>query len=317
MSSSIMNSLSVRSFKALVKREYWEHKGAMLYAPLIIAAFFAGIMILGLLTGGSITVDHGSNTTITFAEHLPKMVEEFENLSNEERVQAVQIGLYSPVVLFGLVMLIISMFYALASLYDERKDKSILFWKSLPVSDTATVLSKFVTVCLLIPVLYFGVVAVFQLFLMLLSTVLAWFGGSLGTAIWGASNWFVVLFNTLASFIVASLWLAPVWAWLMFASSWAKKTAFLWGVLPIFLISIAEGWVLHSAYFIEMVGKRIAGGFVVMNSNLNNLVGNDMFEELSTHWTDVLVMTEFWGGLIVSAVFLAGAVYIRRYRDES
>lgn len=317
MSQSILNSPSIKSFKALIKREYWEHKGAMFYAPLVIAAFFAGLIILGLLTGGSITVDHGTSTTINFSEHLPKLVGEFENSSQEKRVKGVQIALYSPMILFGFVMLIISAFYTLASLYDERKDKSILFWKSLPVSDTATVLSKFVTVCLLIPVLYFGVIAVFQLFLLLVSTVLAWFGGSLGTAIWGASNLFVVLFNTLISLVIASIWLAPVWAWLMFASSWAKKTAFLWGALPIFLLAIAEEWIFHSEHLIELVGKRIGGGFVIMNSNLNNLVGADMFKGNSVNWYDVFVMTEFWGGLIVSAIFLAGAVYIRRYRDES
>ena len=316
MSRSLMNSPSVRSFKALVKREYWEHKGAMFYAPLVIAAFFAGIMILGAITGGSLNIN-ANNFSMSFAEHLPKLVEQFEELDSGERTQGVQIGLYGSMVLFGFVMLIISVFYALSSLYDERKDKSILFWKSLPVSDTATVLSKFVTVCLLIPMLYFGVVAVFQLFLLIFSTVLAWFGGSFGMAIWGASNLFVVLFKSLIALVVASLWLAPIWAWLMFASSWAKKTAFLWGVLPIFLISIAEGWVFHSSSFIELIGKRIAGGFVVMNSNLNHLLEKNMFEGDSMHWSEVFAMTDFWGGLIVSALFLAGAVYIRRYRDES
>lgn len=310
-----MRVTTVSSFKALVKREYWEHRGAMLITPAAIAAFFAVIMILGVLTGDRIIVNEGH--TFDFSQHLPKAVEEFERLDPEDRTQGVQIGLYAPRVLFSFVMLVIGLFYCLGSLYDERKDRSILFWKSLPVSDTATVLSKFFTVSLLIPAFYFVVTALFQLYLLVFATVGAWFGGSLGGSIWGASNLFGVLFNSLFSLIVASLWLAPIWAWLIFASSWAKKVAFLWGILPIFLVTIAEGWIFQTSSFLQMVGERIAGAFVILNSNLNRLVGNDMFDEHSADWWNAFSETEFWYGLIVSSVFLAGAIYTRRFRDES
>ena len=119
---------------------------------------------------------------------------------------------------------------------------------------------------------------------------MAWFGGSTGVTIWASSNLFGALFNGLFSLIVASLWLAPLWGWLMLASSWAKKVAFLWRTLPIFMISVAEGMIFHSSNFIEMVGVRIAEVFASM---------------------------EFWAGLVVSAIFLAGAVFTRRHRDES
>lgn len=310
-----MSIAMVNSFKALVKREYWEHRGAMFLTPAIMAMVFAGLMILGAITGDHVTVNE--NNSFSFYEHLPKVVEQFEDLPEEERSRGIQIGLYGSMILFGFVMLIVSLFYALGSLYDERKDRSILFWKSLPISDTATILSKFLAVTLMIPIFYAVVVAVFQIFLLVFATVVAWFGGSAGMAIWSSSNLFGVLFNSFFAIVTASLWLAPLWAWLMFASSWAKKVAFLWGTLPIFMITVAEGWVFQTTHFIEMVGERIAHGFTILNSNMHYMVGGDMFDIDVQRWYQVFGNTEFWIGLIVSAVFLAGAIYTRRHRDES
>lgn len=306
----------MNSFKALVKREFWESKGSMLYTPAAIAAFFAFVMLVGSLTGDAfINTDHGS---FSLFDKLPSAFEELEAVGSEERSKFVQIGLYAPRVFFGFVMFVICLFYCLGSLYDERKDKSILFWKSLPVSDTSTVLSKFVAVVVLTPVLYFAVTAIFQVFLLVFGTVLAWFSGSSGMILWSSSNLFGVLFNGFFSLLVATLWLAPLWAWLMFASAWAKKVAFLWGTLPIFLIAIAEGWIFHSSRFIEMVGERIARGFTVLNSEMHFLVGQDMFDkDYVAHWYEVLADGSFWGGLVVAAVFLAGAIYTRRFQDES
>ncbi|MDQ7050460.1 MAG: hypothetical protein Q9M92_13400 [Enterobacterales bacterium] len=235
-----MISSNIKPFKALLIREYWEHKGAMFYTPAFIAAFFAFILLLASFAGESILVEMGSDAS--FSAELPKAVEMFENLEDTKRNQSVQIGLYAPMTIFGFVMLIVSFFYALGSLYDERKDRSILFWKSLPISDISSVLSKFVTLCISIPILYFIVISIFQLFVLILGTIVAWFGGSFGITLWTSSNLFLVMINTLLSLVVASLWLAPVWAWLMLASAWAKKSTFLWGVLPIFLLSFAEAW---------------------------------------------------------------------------
>jgi len=310
-----MNNQLLKTFKALVKREYWEHRGAMFVTPLSIAAFFAGIMLLGIFNSN---VTFSTNDLpVNFFEQLPKMAEKFDSANFEEQTKVVQAGLYTPMIFFGFVMLIISFFYALGSLYDERKDRSILFWKSLPISDTSAVLSKFAAVSFLVPVMYFVFITLFQLYILLFGTVTAWFSGSSGISIWAASNLFGVIFNTLMTLIVVSLWLAPIWAWLMFASSWAKKVAFIWGTLPIFLISVAEGYLFRSSNFIEMVGERIANGFVIMSYNTKVLFDDDLFDIGTGNWYQTFGNMEFWMGLIVSAVFLAGAIYTRRHRDES
>ncbi len=310
-----MNTAVLISFRALVKREYWEHRGSMFYTPAIMAAVFAGLMVFASITGGSLVVnDRHESSVYSF---LLEGIGELQNIKEEQRESIVQGSLYGVSILFAFVMFIIGLFYALGSLYDERKDRSILFWKSLPISDTETVLSKFFSVCLSIPVVYFSVILIFQLFLLLFTTVGAWFGGSSGVTIWASSNLFSVVFNSLFALVVASLWLAPIWGWLMLASSWAKKVAFLWGLLPIFMLSMAELYVFHSSRFIELLVERVGYAFVILLSNMESLVKEDMLDGHSMHWYEVFANMEFWGGLVVSAVFLAGAVFTRRHRDES
>ena len=310
-----MISSGIKPFKALLIREFWEHKGAMLYTPAFIAAFFAFILLLASFGGDSILIEMDNDTH--YSSELPSAVEMFENLEDTKRSKSIQVGLYAPMSILGFVMLIVSFFYALGSLYDERKDRSVLFWKSLPISDVTSVLSKFVTLCISIPILYFVVISAFQLFVLLLGTVISWFGGSFGLTLWTSSNLFLVMVNSLLSLVVASIWLAPVWAWLMLASSWAKKSTFLWGVLPIFLLSFAEAWLFHSRVLLSIIGDRIGQGFTILNSELNGLVGGGMFNLPFDKWLAVFLNVEFWAGMIVTSIFLTAAVMVRRYRDDT
>ena len=135
--------------------------------------------------------------------------------------------------------------------------------------------------------------------------------------IWGSSNLFGVWFHTFLSLITVSLWLAPVWGWLMLASSYAKKVAFLWGVLPILMVFIAEGWVFRSSYFIEMVGERFGKAGLMLGSNIGVLVSEHEMDGLSMMWYEAYGTSAFWIGLIVAGGFVAGSIFIRRNRDEA
>jgi len=305
----------MRTFKALIKREYWENRGSMFLTPAIMTIFFAGLALIGLISANSITVN-GDDFSIL--NKMPQLVEQIEHHSEEERERAVQIALYVPIAIFGFVMFLVSVFYSVGSLYDERKDRSILFWKSLPISDTSTVLSKFAAVTLMIPVFYFAALFAFQIYSLIFGTVLLWFGGDSGLVVWASSNLFVVAFNSLVGLVMSSLWLAPIWGWLMFASVCAKRVAILWGTLPIALVAIAEGTVFNSAEFISMVGKHIAKGAMVATASINNLEreGGALGMDLQ-HPLEAFSVADFWIGLVVAAGFLAGAIYIRRFRDES
>ncbi|TQV87481.1 ABC-2 transporter permease [Aliikangiella coralliicola] len=305
----------MKTFKALVKREFWEHKGSFFYAPAVMVIVFAVMLVVFGLSGDRLIID--GEHEISFSEQLPKVVSSFEQLPEEAKEKAVTIGLSAPAMLFGFVMLFISMFYCLNSLYEERKDRSILFWKSLPVSDIETILSKFVSVVFLVPAIYFAVIVVFQLFILIYVTVGSWFGGGSGVTIWTASNLFALWFNMLVAMIGGSLWLAPLWGWFMLASSWAKKVSFLWGGLPIMLVIVCEGYIFRTTEFAQLIGERIAEGFAIQNYALYQLAGGDILDFEVNSALHSFVSAEFWGGLIVAAVLLSGAVYIRRFRDES
>ncbi|TQV71628.1 hypothetical protein FLL45_20985 [Aliikangiella marina] len=305
----------MRTFKALVKREYWEHRGAMFITPTAMTVFFAALLILGLITSSNIEIN---GDDFSLLNKMPQLVEQIDNHSEEEVDKVVQLALYSPIVIFGFVMFWVGIFYAVGCLYDERKDRSILFWKSLPLSDTQTVLSKFFTVIVVIPVLYFCALLVFQIYSLIFGTVLLWFGGDSGLIVWSSSNLFVVAFNSLMGLIISNLWLAPLWGWLMFASAWAKKVAILWGTLPVLLVGIAEGTIFNSTEFLEMVGVHIARGGIVATASINNLEKDGYVLDMDlTSPFQAFAFSEFWIGLVVAAVFLAGAIYIRRNRDEA
>jgi ABC-2 type transport system permease protein len=305
----------MNTFKVLIKREFWEHQGAVFYTPVIIALILALLAIFGGITGHTVASSQG--TDFSFSQQLPKMIDEFESMSEETREKGLQVALFVPLGLFGFISLIISLFFGLGSLYDERKDRSILFWKSLPVSDTATILSKFVALSLMVPISYWLVVTAFQVFLMLYATVLSWIGGDSGALVWGSVNLFGVAFNSLIALIVASLWLAPLWGWAMLASSWAKKVPFLWALLPILLLAYAEYVVFGSWGFIQTFGERIGSAVQIQNSNINVLIDQDNFDLISGSALEQLGNIKMWGGVLVGAAFIATATYIRRYRDEA
>ncbi len=305
----------MNSFQALIKREFWEHKRAILTTPLVLCAVFAVLILITSAAGETIDFENGHQ--ISLSNHLPQAVEQFESISEQTREKWMSGILYSPVVLFGLVSLIVSLFFALGALYDERKDKSILFWKSLPISDTQTVISKFVAISVLTPLVYASVVVIFQIILMFYATILSWIGGSSGVLIWTSVNLFGVIVSTFSTVLLASLWLAPIWSWALLASAWAKKAPFLWAILPVLLLAYAEYMVFGGKKFIAMFSSRILEGLAIQNLNLNQLFGEGSSDlDIESVW-HVPLMSEFWVGLLVATVFIAAAIYTRRFRDDT
>ena len=305
----------MKSFKALIRREYWEHRGAFVITPLALAAVFASLMLVAAVTGGNIRVNHGDEFSLS--RNMPQLVEKFDSLDDEQRSMGVQAALYTPLAIFGFVMFLISLRFCLNSLYDERKDRSILFWKSMPVSDTKTVLSKLVALVFLVPIAYTLVVLIFQIFMLLYGTVLSWIGGSSGMLLWTSSNLFAVVFNSLCSLIITSLWFAPLWGWLMLASAWAKRAVFLWASLPIVAVIVAEGWILNTTRFGEVIGRHIVTGFSIINANLGKVLDEHDFVNAIQTPLEAIGYVDFWVGLAMASGFIGAAIYIRRFRDES
>ena len=215
----------------------------------------------------------------------------------------------------GLIMgtaFIVGVFYCLDTLYGERRDRSILFWKSLPVSDLITVLSKVTIPVVILPLLSFVITIVTQFIMVLLAAVLLLGKGPGFAALWTQASFFhvpVTLFYHLVT--VHGLWYAPMYGWLLFISAWAPRAPFIWAFLPPFVIFVVEKITFNTSHFVDMLLHRLMGPEQPMSMT----PGSAPMDPLAA-----LIPTNFfsepglWIGLAIAAAFLAAAVRLRRYR---
>jgi len=169
---------------------------------------------------------------------------------------------------FLAVMGIYSSWYLLDCLYAERRDRSVLFWKSLPVSDTATVLSKLLMALILIPLVYFGFA---QLTILLLAFILSIrLSVLLDAGVWSLRNW--LDFQVVWLYIIATLalWFLPVAAWVMLVSAWARRAVLLWTTLPLLAVMLLEHYFLRSDWFMRQVWLRVSYGYLVAAFAVDN-----------------------------------------------
>ncbi len=218
-------------------------------------------------------------------------------------------------VLTGFIVVI---FYCLDALYAERRDRSILFWKSLPVSDLTTVLAKAGIPLVVLPLIVFAITVALQLIMLVLSTAtLLMSGGSVAT-LWRQLPLFqleAVLFYSLA---VIALWYAPIFAWLLLISAWARRTTFLWAILPPLAIALVEFITFHTVHFGSLLRERFFG-FAPRAFNFRMPDGS----MIDPHFIPISQITPgrflatpgLWIGLVFAAAFLAAAVRLRRYRE--
>jgi ABC-2 type transport system permease protein len=206
--------------------------------------------------------------------------------------------------------LIVGVFYSLDALYGERRDRSILFWKSLPVSDLTTVLSKLTIPLVILPLLSFAITLATQFIMLLLSSVILLGSGVNIAALWTEVSFFrvsVVLLYHL--FTVHGLWYAPLYGWLLLVSAWAPRAPFIWAFLPPFVISGVEKVAFNTTHFLALLQERLTGPGDAMTPHsapddfMSTLIPDHFFSQPG-----------LWIGLAVAAVFVAAAVRLRRYQ---
>src|SRR5204863_3140653 len=155
---------------------------------------------------------------------------------------------------------VVGVFYCLDALHGERRDRSILFWKSLPVSDLTTVLSKASIPLVVLPLLTFTITVAMQLIMLLLSSAVL-----LGSGLNVATLWTQLSFVQMSLLLlyhlvtVHALWPAPIYAWLLLVSGWARRAAFLWAVLPLLAIGVFEKIVFHTSHSAAILAQRPRG----------------------------------------------------------
>jgi ABC-2 type transport system permease protein len=322
----------MNTFTWLVKREYWEHRGGFKWVPLItggvLVLMIAFALVIGLMTANRHGIVVGNlNLDAVSRAATPEQLKEVG--------AAINVSLYMLALPISALLGIVSFFYLLGSLYDERRDRSILFWKSLPVSDVATVLSKVVTVTLVAPALaLIATFATLLVFLVLLSIVFAIYGINPFTTLWLNASPLSVMVKLVALVPINAIWALPTIGWLMLCSAFARRVPFLWAVL----IPVGTGTVLAiydsinnlsvpSSWFWENIVARILlsimpGGWIDLEH-----VGRTMERAVSP--TDVatavnttgivhaLSMPTLWIGAVAGAGMIAGAIWLRRWRDDS
>ena len=204
-----------------IRREFWENR-YLYIAPLAVAAVF--------LFGYLISVIHSP-------DQLRALVALISAHHHEEISGPFDI---SAALLMGTAILM-SVFYCGEALHGERRDRSILFWKSLPVSDVTTVLVKASIPLLILPVLVSAVTAVMYLLMLLLSSVVLLGTGGNVAMLWAHVPILQMSLLALYHLVTAhALWPAPVYCWLLLVSGWARRATFLWAVLPIVAINIRQ-----------------------------------------------------------------------------
>jgi len=156
--------------------------------------------------------------------------------------------------------LIVGIFYSLDALYGERRDRSILFWKSLPVSDLLTVLSKLAIPIVILPFLSFAITIATQFIMLVMSSVMLTGSGVDISALWTEVSFFhvslVLLYHLLT---VHGLYYAPIYGWLLMVSAWAPRAPFLWAFLPPFVIGGVEKIAFDTTYFLSLLEERLTG----------------------------------------------------------
>jgi len=283
---------ATRPFYWSVRRELWENRSIYI-APLAIA----GAMLLGFLF-------------VLF--HLPHTMRTFSSLHPAQQRDA----LAEPYdFAAGLVMgaaFLVSIFYSLECLYGERRDRSILFWKSMPVSDLTTVLAKVSIPLLVLPVLAFVITMATQFIMLLLSSVVLLASGLSVAPLWTQLQLHQTLLILLYHLVTAHmLWYAPFYAWMLLVSAWARRAPFLWAIVPPLAIGVFEKVAFHSTYFVDLLTDRFSGGSDAMDS----MTGNFPFHP-GMHLDPGAFLTApgLWFGLIVAAALLAAAARLRRYQ---
>ena len=305
----------IRTQLALLQRELWEHR-AVFVVPVVVA-------VITLVTSWT------GQVTIGELEHLDIGIVGLSNMPENVRAAALSFTMVGLSVSFIIAMWILTIFYALDALYAERKDRSILFWRSIPVTDFETVLSKLLTALLVIPLVTFVIIAVTQLLVLLSLTVQIDFrGGSPWQLLWSAAPFLDTWAATMVLLIALPLWLSPFIGWFLFVSAFTKRSPLLVAAMPIVLLPMFEklffdSAIMAEAFFVRSVKFPLFTGvdnMALMMQETDDLAALAEAELSVFSLLDLgnfLASPQLWLGIVVCGLFSAAAIYVRRYRDES
>jgi ABC-2 type transport system permease protein len=301
--SSVVHQSMVKTMATLIRREFWEHRSLWI-TPLIVA---------GLLVLTALPIHIGN----VFGDHAEQMARP------DNRLGLFTFMVWGLTVPQYLVMTIVVNFYFMDCLYLERKDRSILFWKSLPVSDATTVISKLLVGLVVVPLGVYVTAMVAGMLFQAIWAIRVAYGSLPNIAVaWDTVAWLKVQGLMLYGVIISMLWFAPLAAALLLVSAWARKNVFLWTTLPPVIAIIIERIAFGTRYLVHLLEYRTWGIWDALGVNPTPAKGPgrvvslaDLFDNVSMG--KAFLNIDLWLGLAVAAAFVFAAVRIRRYRDDT
>ncbi|WAC64194.1 ABC transporter permease [Pseudoxanthomonas sp. SL93] len=313
------------AFKWLLKREFWENRGGFFWAPVITGGIVTTLYLL-LAVIGSIAARRSDGGFRL--DDAPEKAHEILGAFGDG-------VLLAGVMLACVVLAFVVFFYALGTLYDDRRDRSVLFWKSLPVSDSHMVLSKLAWALLLAPLLAVGVGVLIGVAMWIISALTITVNGlPAAGAVFTHSHPLRIIGGAIASLPVYVFWALPTVGWLMFCSAWARSKPFLWAVLVpvlgciiISMMEILPGLdIRHDLIWYTVVFRgllsvvpgtwfpAIGEGPADPNVEINtpNELANAI--DLTRSW-NAFATADLWIGAVIGVALIAGAIYLRRWRE--
>lgn len=278
-----------RPFYWSVRRELWEFRSIYL-APAIVAVVFLFGFVISMF-------------------RLPAKMRALDPMKQHEFLQQPYIFVAGAIMA---ATFLVAIFYCLETLYGERRDRSILFWKSLPVSDFTSVLSKASIPLVILPMLTFVITVATQFLMVLLNSAVLVGSGHSAAAFWNHLSlfqmWMMLLYHLVA---IHALWFAPFYGWMLLVSAWARRAPFLWATVPVLAIFVVEKIAFDTSYLPALLGYRLGSGpeGVPFTSGL----AMDHSMSVLPPWK-FLLSPGLWVGLAITTGFLLAAARIRRNR---
>jgi ABC-2 type transport system permease protein len=278
-----------------LRRELWENRSVWI-APLAAAGF--------VLFGFTISL-----------VHKPHALKAINGLSPEKQMalRFAPFGIVAAALI--LTTVVVGIFYCLGTLYNERRDRSILFWKSMPVSDLTTVLAKATIPLVILPAVAFVVVCATQLVMLLFNSMALASHQSELTQLWSTVPLFRLWGIVFYALVTLTLWHAPLYGYLLALSASVKKGPFLWAVLPPIALCVFEKLAFDTSYISDLIHDRLVGSFGAAFSGGGGFHRKGDFHLPVADPTKFLMSPGLWIGLVIAVALFALAVWLRRRRE--
>lgn len=294
MFSNLTKINGYNPIKALFLKEFWDHRRAILITPMVITGLFMIFVVGALITGNDIFFNDMSLNE--------QMKEGFSEASDEGWAPSSIITrmLVGSTVLLWIGALFTITFTSLSSLHDERKDGSILFWKSMPVSDTQEVLVKLATVAFVIPLMIIPFALIIEFFMVIVMTIIGLSNGlNLWEMLYSNINVPLLLVLNIVPQLITVLWILPIIAWFMLVSSFSRR--------PPFLVAFAVPAIVIATEEIFFNGSLLVNAIVILFKNWAQNLGQGTYFA-TTSFSE----PSFWVGLVIAGGLTAGSIYFRK-----